>query len=391
MIPIAKPSLGWEEIEAIRRPLVSGWVAQGPEVRAFEEEFAKYVGSRYACAVSSCTSALHLALRAIGVRPGDEVITVSHSFIATANSIRFLGAIPIFIDIDPENYNMNTSYIERVVTKRTKAILCVHQMGMPCEIEKIVDISKRLGLFVVEDAACALGSEIYFKGGWERIGKPHGDIACFSFHPRKILTTGDGGMITTRKKEFDKKCRMWRNHSKVSVENLPGWESIVFHEIGYNYRMNDIQAAIGRAQMHKICNIVEERRKKAMNYISIMKKIKGIELPKEPRWARSNWQSYCIRLPRNVNQLEVIKKMSKKGIQTTGGIMCAHREPVYRKEPWSCGKQREICGCPPTHCERLKESERAQSECLIIPMYYELDIEEQKEIASSLGEALGQE
>ena len=196
-IPIAKPWIGEPEAEAARRAIMSGWVTQGPEVAGFEQEFAAYVGANYACAVSNCTTALHLALLAVGVQPKDEVITVSHSYIATANSIRYCGAIPVFVDIEPQTYNINPVLIEDAISNRTRAILIVHQMGMPCDLKAILAIAHRYNLPVIEDAACAIGSEILWDGQWEKIGKPHGDIACFSFHPRKVITTGDGGMITT--------------------------------------------------------------------------------------------------------------------------------------------------------------------------------------------------
>ena len=199
-VPVARPHLGHEEVAAAGRAILSGWVTQGPEVAAFEREFAAYVGSPHACAVSSGTTALHLALLAVGVRPGDEVITVSHSYIATANSIRYCGATPVFVDIDPATFNIDPRKIEPAISERTRAILCVHQMGMPCDLKAIVEIGRRRGLPVVEDAACAIGSEILWQGQWEKIGKPHGDVACFSFHPRKLLTTGDGGMLTTAKR-----------------------------------------------------------------------------------------------------------------------------------------------------------------------------------------------
>ncbi|HEX6030101.1 MAG TPA: DegT/DnrJ/EryC1/StrS family aminotransferase, partial [Tepidiformaceae bacterium] len=196
-IPVAKPWLGEAEEAAAARVIRSGWVTQGPEVAAFEREFAAFVGAPFACAVSNCTAALHLALRAVGVGSGDEVITVSSSFIATANSVRYCGAVPVFVDVDPETGNMAPEQIEAAMSSRTRAILCVHQFGMPCDVAAVAALSRRLGIPLVEDAACAVGSEIRVGGEWERVGRPHGDIACFSFHPRKLLTTGDGGMLTT--------------------------------------------------------------------------------------------------------------------------------------------------------------------------------------------------
>ena len=185
LIPVARPLLGDAEASAARRVILSGWVTQGPEVAAFEREFAQAVDARYACAVSSATTALHLALLAAGAAPGREVVTVSHSFIATANAIRYTGATPVFVDVDRHTYNIDAAQVDRAVGPATCAILCVHQLGMPCDLRALNAIARDRGVFLLEDAACAIGSEIDWQGRWERVGKPHGDAACFSFHPRK--------------------------------------------------------------------------------------------------------------------------------------------------------------------------------------------------------------
>ena len=251
LLPIIRPLMDEREADAARRVILSGWVTQGPEVAAFEREFAEAVGAPFATAVSNCTTALHLALLAVGVQPGDEVVTVSHSFIATANAVRYCGAIPVFVDIDPQTCNINPAQIDSAITERTRAILCVHQMGMPCDLQKILGIAQALGIPVIEDAACAVGSKILWNGKWERIGKPHGDIACFSFHPRKLLSTGDGGMLTTGDEGYSSFFRLHRQHTMSIPDTVRHGSNQVLFEtypaLGYNYRMTDIQAAVGRS------------------------------------------------------------------------------------------------------------------------------------------------
>lgn len=384
-IPVAKPWMEEAEVEAAGRAIMSGWVTQGPEVAAFEQEFATYVGAKYACAVSNCTTALHLALLAVGVQPGDEVITVSHSYIATANSIRYCGAKPVFVDIEPQTYNINPILIEDAISDRTRAILVVHQMGMPCDLKAILEVARRYNLPVIEDAACAIGSEILWDGQWEKIGKPHGDIACFSFHPRKVITTGDGGMLTTNNPEWDKQFRLWRQHGMSVPDTVRhGAKQVIFESypmLGYNYRMTDIQAAVGREQLKRLPEIVDRRRFLAERYHQILADIPGLKLPTEPTWAKSNWQSYCIRLPEQCNQRQVMQVMLNAEISTRRGIMCAHREPAYQTEAWSCGVAKQKCQCETGSCAQLCESELAQEWSIILPLFYQMTEQEQDHVS----------
>lgn len=378
MIPIAKPSMGEAEAEAARRVILSGWITQGGEVTAFEREFSEYVGASYACAVSSCTTALHLALLAVGVSRGDEVITVSHSYIATANSIRYCGAEPVFVDIEPRTFNVNPALIESAMSARTKALLCVHQMGMPCDLRLLVDIARSHGLPLIEDAACAAGSEVLSDGRWERIGRPHGDIACFSFHPRKILSTGDGGMLTTANADWDAQFKLLRQHAMSVPDTVRhGAKQVIFESyptVGYNYRMTDIQAAVGRVQLRRLFEAVRERRAAAERYGALLKSISNLEPPYEPTWARSNWQSYCVRLPPGCSQRTVMQYMLDQGISTRRGIMCSHREPAYSKHV--------------TADFALRHSETAQDQCVLLPLYAGITAEDQMRVVEALEDAM---
>jgi dTDP-4-amino-4,6-dideoxygalactose transaminase len=376
MIPIIKPVMDEREVVAARRVILSGWITQGPEVAAFEREFAKFVGSPHACAVSSCTTALHLALLAIGIQPGDEVITVSHSYIATANAIRYCGATPVFVDIEPDTFNIDPRQIRCAVTDRTRAVLCVHQMGMPCDLEAVVSVAREHSLLVVEDAACAIGSEICWQGRWERIGKPHADIACFSFHPRKVMSTGDGGMITTRNADWDAKCRLLRQHGMSVPDTVRhGASQVIFESypiLGYNYRLTDIQAAVGREQLKRLPEIVGIRRALVERYRALLRDVPGLELPREPEWARSNWQSFCVRLPEQCDQRAVMQRMLDDGVATRRGIMCSHREPIYSEGSATL---------------RLPHSEAAQHQCIILPVYPQMTKQEQERVADALQRA----
>ncbi|MDB6088775.1 MAG: Glutamine--scyllo-inositol transaminase [Gammaproteobacteria bacterium] len=361
------------EADAARRVILSGWVTQGPEVAAFEREFAQLVGAPHACAVSNCTTALHLALLTAGVKAGDEVITVSHSFIATANVVRYCGASPVFVDIEPDTYNIDPELVAAAISPRTRAILVVHQMGMPCNLERIIAIARSRSVPVIEDAACAIGSEILWEGNWEKIGRPHGEITCFSFHPRKVISTGDGGMITTASGDWDASFRLFRQHA-MSVPDMVrhGSPKVIFESyptLGFNYRMTDIQAAVGREQLHRLSDIVSSRRLLAGRYEQLLAGIPGLRLPHEPPWARSNWQSYCVRLADGCNQKRVMQSMLDAGIATRRGIMCSHREPPYADALVSGS---------------LAKSEAAQDHGLILPLFPQMTPSDQERVAAEL-------
>jgi dTDP-4-amino-4,6-dideoxygalactose transaminase len=363
-IPIARPSFGLEEEAAVLEVIRSGWVSQGPRVAEFERRFAEYVGAAHAVAVSSCTTALHLALLAAGVKPGDEVLCPSLSFIATANVIAYVGATPIFVDIDPSTYNIDPDCIERAITSRTKAILVVHQIGLPCAIDEICAIATAHGLSVVEDAACAIGAE--YKGA--RIGRPHTPMACFSFHPRKILTTGEGGMITTADEDLAVRLRKLRQHS-MTVSDLARHSSnkVVtesYDEVGFNYRMTDLQAAIGIVQLGRLNGMLARRQSLASRYSQLLAKFEWLIPPVVPPECKHNFQSYMVRIRENapITRDELMQALLNRGISTRRGIMPIHREAPYCQDKWN---------------HELPQTELTADTTIILPLFHALTEEEQ--------------
>lgn len=359
-IDVARPYFDEREQDAVRAVIAGGWVTQGPRVAEFEKEFADYVGARHAVATSSCTTALHAALSLSGIGSGDEVIVPSLSFIATANAVVHCGAVPVFIDIDTLTCNLDPARLEMVITKKTRAIMPVHQMGLPADMDAIRDVAGRYGLLVIEDAACAIGSE--YKG--EKIGG-RGALACFSFHPRKIITTGEGGMITTDDSQTAEKLRRFRHHGmsisdlerhatdKVLVESYP--------EVGYNYRMTDMQAAMGIAQMKKLPEILARRRSIAKKYSEVFAETPHLRVPFVPGYALHNYQSYWIEVGEKspVSRDQLMAALLEKGIAARRGIMAIHREPCYR-----------------LHNADLPNTERMTANTIILPLYPSMTEEE---------------
>lgn len=369
-IPITKPLFDKNEERAVVEVVRSGWVIQGPKVAEFEQLIADYIGTKYAVATSSATTALFLSLYIHGVGRGDEIIVPSFSFIATANVIVHVGAKPIFVDIDPRTYNLDPEKVEKAITKRTKGIIAVDQVGLPCDLDEIRKIVKDHKLFVVEDAACALGSE--YKG--KRIGSIT-EPTCFSFHPRKLITTGDGGVITTNDRKFAERAEILRNQG-MGISSVARHKAIKliyesYPEIGFNFRMSDLEAAVGVEQIKKLPRILAARKRLAERYNKAFSKSRLVIPPYVPEGYIHNWQTYVVRLKRNkkITRDGLMQKLLDKGIATRRGVMAVHLEAPYRK----------LVGRV-----YLPETENVAEETFLLPLYPQLASVEQDYIINQV-------
>ncbi len=369
MIPIIKPYYSEEEEIATAEVIRSGWVTQGPKVKEFEDILSEYVSAEFAIAVTSCTTALFLALKVLGIGRGDEVLVPSFSFIATANSVVHVGAKPVFVDIDPQSYNMDPDRIEEKISDKTKAIMPVHQAGIPADMDIINEIAGANGIPVIEDAACAIGS--VYKG--KKIGCSE-NLVCFSFHPRKIITCGEGGAVVSNNNKYEEELRLLR-HQGMSVSDLQRHNSknLIFEEypiVGFNFRLTDIQAAVGIVQMKKLDEIIEKRNLIADEYNNAFKENPYIVIPAAPEQTSIAFQSYMIRIRKDapVTRDDVIRKLMERGIASRRGIMAIHREKPYEN----------------IRALELTETDKAFDNTLILPLYPQMNIKERQYVIDSV-------
>jgi perosamine synthetase len=367
-IPFTRPFLPGGEGQAVAEVIASGWVSQGPRVQAFEAAFAERVGALEAVATTNCTTALHLALYVSGVGPGDEVIVPSLSFIATANAVWCCGATPVFADVDPRTFNLDPAAAERAITPRTKAIMPVHQLGLPADMDPFLELAERHGLEIVEDAACAIGAHYRSRP----IGSL-GPLACFSFHPRKVITTGEGGMIAVNDAEVAARLRKLRQHA-MDVSDLArhaarGVVIEAYPERGWNARMTDMQAALGLCQLDVLDDVLAARQRVAERYTAALAQIPHLEPPYEPDYAARAWQSYAVRLVPGapIGRNELMEVLLRDGIPTRRGVMAIHEEPAYRG----------VGG-------HLPHTEAVTRETMMLPLFPELSNEQQDYIVERL-------
>jgi dTDP-4-amino-4,6-dideoxygalactose transaminase len=371
-IPVMKPWFDEAEVEASAAAIRSGWVAQGPRVKQFEQEFAESVATAAGVAVTSCTTGLHLAMHALDLAPGDEVIVPSLSFIASTNAPRYVGATPVFADVEIPSQNLTAETIAETITDRTKAVMVVHQVGMPADLDPIRELCTERGIAVVEDAACAAGST--YKG--QPIGAGS-SLAVFSFHPRKLLTTGEGGMITTGDLELAARFRLLREHGmNVDAFARHSTDKVVIEqyvEVGFNYRMTDIQAAIGLVQLGKLPTMIARRRELAAEYTAALADVPGLVLPKDPEYGTTNYQSFSVILTEDypLKRNELMAKLQAEGISSRRGVMAAHREPAYVDHP----------------SRPLPNSEYLSDRSIILPMYHQMTSADVERVAAMVSDA----
>lgn len=373
MIPVMRPWLGEEEAAAAAQAVSSGWIAQGPRVAEFEEAFAAYVGVPHAVAVSSCTAALHLALLVAGIGPGEEVVVPSLSFIATANSVRYVGATPVFADVDLATQNLTVQTVEPHLTEKTRAVILVDQAGVPADLDAMRALCDPRGITVIEDAACAAGST--YRSG--RAGA-RAEVAAYSFHPRKLLTTGEGGMVTTADESVAARLRRLREHGMdVSAADRHLSQRVVierYTEVGYNFRMTDIQAAIGLVQLRKLDSMVARRRELASRYQSLLSPIRDLSYVTDPPHGTTNFQSFWVLLPDDspVKRDELLDVLLQAGVSGRRGIMAAHLEPAY------ADASRAV----------LPVTEKLTARSLILPLFHEMTEEQQDVVVSVMHQQL---
>ncbi|WP_313887920.1 DegT/DnrJ/EryC1/StrS family aminotransferase [Lentzea alba] len=371
MIPVMRPLLGEEEALAAAEAVRSGWVAQGPRVREFEEKFAASVGAGHGVAVSSCTTGLHLAVHLLGIGPGDEVVVPSLSFIATANAVRYTGATPVFADVEAETGNLSASTVEPVLTERTRAVMVVHQAGVPADVDALKALCEPRGIVVIEDAACAAGSTYR--------GKPVGTnalLAAWSFHPRKLLTTGEGGMVTTDDADWAVRLKRLREHgmSVSAADRHNGGSAVIeqYLETAFNYRMTDIQAAVGLVQLSKLDAIIARRRELAARYHELLDG-SGVTAVRDPEYGTTNYQSFWVWLPEGApDRQEILAGLAERGVSARRGIMASHLEPAYEGHPSS----------------PLPVTEAFTARTLILPLFHDMTESEQDTVVSALSETL---
>ncbi|QGN59143.1 glutamine--scyllo-inositol aminotransferase [Nostocoides sp. HKS02] len=374
MIPVMKPWLGDEEARAAAEAVASGWVAQGPRVAEFESAFAAYVGAPHGVAVSSCTTALHLALHLLGIGLGDEVVVPSFSFIATANSAVYVGATPVFADVEVADGNVSARTVEPVLTDHTRAVVVVDQGGMPADVQPLRELCERRGIALVEDAACAAGSRYR--------GAPAGGqaaLAAWSFHPRKLLTTGEGGMLTTSDAELAVRARRLREHGMnlSAADRHQSRQPVIesYLEVGFNYRMTDIQAAVGLVQLGKLDAMVVRRRELASNYQEALAEVPGLRTVQDPPWGESNFQSFWVELRDDypLRRNELLTALADEGVSARAGIMATHRQPAYAGH---------------AHGD-LTTTERLTDNTLILPLFHTMTEREQQRVVTLIRRAAG--